>query len=570
MIGKGRFSIMAMWKNMKLRQKFISTLVVMATLVVVLLGIAYASFMKMGSLMNGFGSTGFVCLKDELSLRKDIQTINKRLLLTIYESDTTKPDDTKADFDERFAKMDSQITELGNLMGNKSLTDPLASAMETLKTDAYAIIDQVSAGDLDAAKTAYDDGFNAKTSENFVSALGAVGDQVEKEADDTIALGQEITTRMSVILVVLAVVVIVFCIIIFMRLASGITQGVTAVQKIVGKLEEGDFDVQVDTSKYGKDEIGDMVRDVKKMSEQTQQVIADICYVLGNMANGNFAVKSQVEDAYVGDYKEIIEAYGKINSSLADIFINMNQVAGQVQSGSQQIADGSMALSQGATEQASTLEEISATIQNLSQKVKENAASAKEVEQFSANVATKIADENEKMSQVSDAMKEIENKSNQIENIIKAIDDIAFQTNILALNAAVEAARAGAAGKGFAVVADEVRNLAGKSADAAKETSDLIESAIQAIQHGSKMVIDSAKSLNEVKENSDQSKLKVAEIADAMQREAKSIAELTTGLEQISQVVQQNSATAEESSASSQELSDHAATLKGMVDKITC
>ena len=202
--------------------------------------------------------------------------------------------------------------------------------------------------------------------------------------------------------------------------------------------------------------------------------------------------------------------------------------------------------------------------------MKENAASAKEVEQFSANVATKIADENEKMSQVSDAMKEIENKSNQIENIIKAIDDIAFQTNILALNAAVEAARAGAAGKGFAVVADEVRNLAGKSADAAKETSDLIESAIQAIQHGSKMVIDSAKSLNEVKENSDQSKLKVAEIADAMQREAKSIAELTTGLEQISQVVQQNSATAEESSASSQELSNHAATLKGMVDKITC
>ncbi|MDY6307155.1 MAG: hypothetical protein SPL71_03725, partial [Oribacterium sp.] len=94
---------MAMWKNMKLRQKFISTLVVMATLVVVLLGIAYASFMKMGSLMNGFGSTGFVCLKDELSLRKDIQTINKRLLLTIYEPDTTKPDDTKADFDERFA-----------------------------------------------------------------------------------------------------------------------------------------------------------------------------------------------------------------------------------------------------------------------------------------------------------------------------------------------------------------------------------------------------------------------------------------------------------------------------------
>jgi methyl-accepting chemotaxis protein len=173
------------------------------------------------------------------------------------------------------------------------------------------------------------------------------------------------------------------------------------------------------------------------------------------------------------------------------------------------------------------------------------------------------------MARVQDAMKEIEDKSNQIENIIKAIDDIAFQTNILALNAAVEAARAGAAGKGFAVVADEVRNLAGKSADAATETSTLIQSAIEAIHKGSKMVGSAAHELDEVKDNAIKSKELVASIANEMQKEAESISEITTGLEQISQVVQQNSATAEESSASSNELNDHATLLKDMVAKIT-
>jgi methyl-accepting chemotaxis protein len=291
-------------------------------------------------------------------------------------------------------------------------------------------------------------------------------------------------------------------------------------------------------------------------------------HILGQMAKGNFAEKLQHPEVYVGDTSPIKAGFEQISKNLAGIFANMNQVAAQVKTGSEQIANGSMALSQGATEQASTLEELSATISTLNDKVRENAKAAINVENFSADVADKITKENEQMLRVQDAMKEIEAKSNQIENIIKAIDDIAFQTNILALNAAVEAARAGAAGKGFAVVADEVRNLAGKSADAAAETSTLIEAAINAINNGSKMVVSAVASLNEVKDNSVKSKELVAAIAEEMQREAQSISEITTGLEQISQVVQQNSATAEESSASSSELNDHASVLKNMVDRI--
>jgi methyl-accepting chemotaxis protein len=335
------------------------------------------------------------------------------------------------------------------------------------------------------------------------------------------------------------------------------------------RMKNGDYSIEFDLSNVGNDELGQMLRNMGTMTEGLKVLIQDVSRILTAMASGNFAMRVQNPEVYVGDTVEIREGFDKISNQLADMLSSMNRVAHQVSSGSEQIANGAMALSQGTTEQASTLEELSATVSVLNDKIKESAVAAKDVEDFSAGVAEKVSAENEQMQLVKKAMEEIEDKSNQIENIIKAIDDIAFQTNILALNAAVEAARAGAAGKGFAVVADEVRNLAGKSAEAAAETSGLIESAIQAIRNGSRMVVSAAAALNEVKDNSVKSKELVAQIAEEMQNEARAIAEITTGLEQISQVIQQNSATAEKSSQSSEELNGHANVLRDMVDKMT-
>lgn len=176
---------------------------------------------------------------------------------------------------------------------------------------------------------------------------------------------------------------------------------------------------------------------------------------------------------------------------------------------------------------------------------------------------------NEKMDGLVEAMGNISSSSDETKKIIKTIEDIAFQTNILALNAAVEAARAGAAGKGFAVVADEVRNLASKSAEAAKNTTRLIESTVEAIEHGNSLVSDVADSMNSVAEAAGRVAQLNVEITEASKKSADSITQVTVGIEQISGVVQNNSATAEESAAASEELSGQAQMLKSLVAEFT-
>lgn len=556
-------------KNWKMRQKFLATIGFIAVMVFILVGFFFSGFLKMSSMVESFGDVQYVNMNAQMSMRKDIQTINKRLLLTIYVSDQNKPEDTKADFDERFEEMQGNITTIGKTLNNDELISTLQEEFEQLKTDSYKIIDMVSSGDVKGAREFYNNGFNDKTSEEFVSALSAVGKLCDEQATGMLSEASRLTRNIVIFMIVMVAVSFVISMVVFMMLANYITRNLKTASDAMERMKNGDYNIEFDLSNVGNDELGQMLRNMGTMTDGLKVLIQDVSRILTAMAGGNFAMRVQNPEVYVGDTEEIREGFDKISNQLADMLSSMNRVAHQVSSGSEQIANGAMALSQGTTEQASTLEELSATVSVLNDKIKESAVAAKDVEDFSAGVAEKVSAENEQMQLVKKAMEEIEDKSNQIENIIKAIDDIAFQTNILALNAAVEAARAGAAGKGFAVVADEVRNLAGKSAEAAAETSGLIESAIQAIRNGSRMVVSAAAALNEVKDNSVKSKELVAQIAEEMQNEARAIAEITTGLEQISQVIQQNSATAEKSSQSSEELNGHANVLRDMVDKMT-
>lgn len=293
--------------------------------------------------------------------------------------------------------------------------------------------------------------------------------------------------------------------------------------------------------------------------------VSEISEILAHISDGNLTVQTQAN--YMGDFIAIKNSLTNITLSLSEVMGDIGQAADQVASGSRQVSDGSQTLSQGSTEQASAIQELTASITEIASQTKQNAINANQANELATAARVNAEKGNKHMKAMLGSMEEINQSSANISKIIKVIDDIAFQTNILALNAAVEAARAGQHGKGFAVVAEEVRNLAARSAQAAKETTELIEGSIDKVQGGSKIANETANALIEIVDGVEKAAELVAGIADASNEQASGIAQINKGIEQVSQVVQNNSATAEESAAASEELSGQAEMLKEMVAK---
>ena len=348
------------------------------------------------------------------------------------------------------------------------------------------------------------------------------------------------------------------------RVASGIANPVRDMSDRIQLLSEGDLTSDISVIDR-KDEIGTLNQSLINTVNFLREYITEISAVLGKISNGELNV--EIEKEYIGDFVSIKDSMEKIAASLTDTMIEIKNRSDQVAIGSDQVSSGAQALSQGATEQASSIEQLSASIIEISDQVRSNAVNANNATSLVESVGKEIDRSNIHMQEMIRAISEISDKSAQIGRIIKTIDDIAFQTNILALNAAVEAARAGAAGKGFAVVADEVRNLAGKSAQAASETTELIESSISAVLNGTRIADETAESLSSVVTGASKITSLMQDISKASNEQANSIGQVTQGIEQISGVVQTNSATAEESAAASEELSAQAQLLNSLVSK---
>ena len=304
---------------------------------------------------------------------------------------------------------------------------------------------------------------------------------------------------------------------------------------------------------------------LNKTIENIRSYVSEISVVLAEIGKGN--LDQAITADYKGDFVEVKDSLNNIISSLAKTMEEINDAAEQVNAGGRQVSDGSQALSQGSTEQASAIQQLTASIAEVAAQTKQNATNARQANQLAVEAKDHAEKGNNQMGQMLDSMVRINESSSNISKIIKVIDDIAFQTNILALNAAVEAARAGQHGKGFAVVAEEVRNLAARSANAAKETTDLIEGSVVKVQQGTKIANETASALKEIVEGIEKAADLVGKIADASNEQATGISQINKGIEQVSQVIQNNSATAEQSAAASEELSSQAEMLKEMVGR---
>jgi methyl-accepting chemotaxis protein len=270
---------------------------------------------------------------------------------------------------------------------------------------------------------------------------------------------------------------------------------------------------------------------------------------------------------YKGEYAKMKENINTVVQNLDNSMSQVSEAVSQVTSARSQISSGAQSLAEGANEQASSLEEVSSSLEEMASMTKQNADNSNQAKLLATEARTAANEGDASMKRMAEAIQQIKTSSDNTAKIIKSIDDIAFQTNLLALNAAVEAARAGEAGKGFAVVAEEVRNLAMRSAEAAKNTANMIEESVKNADGGVKITEEVAKSLGQIVDRISKVGDLIAEIAAASGEQAQGIEQVNTAVAQMNQVTQENAANSEESASAAEELSSQATELASMVNE---
>ncbi len=323
------------------------------------------------------------------------------------------------------------------------------------------------------------------------------------------------------------------------------------------------------TSFYGRtDEIGMIAQTIHHVCECLRKTIEDVGRILGEMADGNIAVDVTINEAYyIGDFKILLDSLKSIRTHLTDVMRDIAHIASQVNHGANQVSAGARELSQGTAQQRDSISGLVANITDITAQIQNSATRCGNASDLVARATNFAAEADAKMEQLTVATRNVDRSSTQIVSIIKTIEDIAFQTNILALNASVEAARAGAAGKGFSVVSEEVRNLAGRSSEAAQNTSDLISRSIQDVKTGTQSTDQAISAMQVINECIQSIKTLMDEIALASVQQSDMIVSVENRVKVVSEVIQANSEAAEKSATISNELTTQARTLNQLISQ---
>lgn len=549
-------------KNLKIRTKLLVTFMLIILLFIGTVAVATTGLKQNAAKYSQFYNVGYQITNKVMNMRRGLQIIVKDLTFITIEDDASKIEVYMADMQKEL----DGLQENGNwLFDNFTGDTELLNSFATYITEAVEMQDTV-------IKTAQTDNEKAQDMlldeyqplvEEAVNTLIQISAVAEQNAETDYLNTVSMQDMLEALLLGMAGGALVITLVLSTYLTSAITRPLRELEKSAEKIVGGNFDFSI--TYQSRDELGKLADAFRNMTVILESVISDASRLLSEMADGNFDVRTNAEDNYVGSFQSLLSSIRKLNRGLSSTLGQINASADQVAAGAGQVSDGAQALSQGATEQASAVEELASTIAGISSQVKDTAENAAVARKQSNTAEDEVETCNKQMQEMMNAMEEITRTSNQIGNIIKTIESIAFQTNILALNASVEASRAGTAGKGFAVVADEVRSLAGKSTEASKDTAELIESSIKAVNRGTEIANSTAKSLVKVVEGVRTVSTKVDMIAAAAEEQAGAVEQVTVGVDQISSVVQTNSATSEESAAASEEMSGQAQMLKNLV-----
>ncbi len=506
--------------NMKIRAKLIGCFIILAIFTGIVGTVGVSNMSAINNKSENMYNNNFLPAQDLTTIQTALQNVRANQLLAVYEKDPSK-------FQMRFDEINKLVQNSNELLikyestiqndeENRTLYANVMNSLASYRNVRDENLEMIKSQRYDEALAMLNKVTEARVKTD--EELQRLVDYNTKLAKETVQENAANFKSQTTIMIIVILISIGFAISLGLIVANIISKQLKLLVGVADKIADGDLDVTIDIDT--KDEVG----------------------ILG-------------------------QAFKRMVYSTSNVMSNISTAAEQVAAGSNQVSDSSIALSQGTTEQASSIEELTASLEEISSQTKLNAQNANQANVLAENAKSNAVQGNDQMKGMLKAMEEINESSSNISKIIKVIDEIAFQTNILALNAAVEAARAGQHGKGFAVVAEEVRNLAARSANAAKETTDMIEGSIKKVEGGTKIARDTAEALNEIVNGVEKVANLVNDIAVASNEQATGIAQINQGIMQVSQVVQTNSATSEESAAASEELSGQAELLKEMVGK---
>ncbi len=484
----------------------------------------------------------------------------REMLLT---DDTAKIADLKEEINSSLDSITEQIAVFKKTHGTSDgLADQYESAFEDWFQIASKVMDEVDQGDTEAARQTI---LNECTPalEKLVSVVLNIDSTIATQRQEAEAHTMTMLQFFFFATLAAFVVALAMALYIAFRTTKLLTKTVEKAKDAVSELSRGNLKAHMDYE--GANEFGELAEKMNFSFQELSKYVNAIDYGMGEFSKGNFTCTCSVQ--FIGDFAHIQQSIEHFQEKMRNVLEELEVSSSQVSAGADQVADGAQALAQGATEQASSVEQLSASITDVSNRITDTADFSQKANKLGKEAGETVSRGKEEMSHLLASIQDIAEASNNIQSIIKVIDDIAFQTNILALNAAVEAARAGNAGKGFAVVADEVRSLAQKSADAAKETTQLIKNSLEHVSRGEEIAHRTDAAFNDVATAAQDILDMIEKIAQASNEQADSISQISVGIDQISSVVQTNSATSEESAAASEELSGQAGVMKNLLDQ---
>ncbi len=515
-----------------------------------------------GFAQGDIGKAMFEFADSRSSLRAAIGYDNADAISTVVQ----QHNENKVLFEEYFAIVENTIV---SEEGRKTY-DAICSELDAYWALDQQIMDLGATTDRELCKQAQDIAL-----EDLAPAYNSIYSKLESLLNVKVAEGNQLSTKLSVaglILSIAIVVVIAASLTLSTKIGRTIAKGIAApLGKLGNRLKTfsaGDLTSPFPLVETG-DEVEHMEKDATEMANNLNVIIHDISEVLGEMAGGNYAVKSKQAQKYTGDFQKLYESMRGLRDQMVETLTSIGDVSSQVSSGSGDLADASQTLAEGATEQTNAVMELHTTISEITSTMEMSAQSADESYAKAQLYADKADNSREEMNSMMAAMERINAASNRIGDIISEIESIASQTNLLSLNASIEAARAGESGRGFAVVADQIRVLANQSAKAAVDTRELIEGSIREVSDGNRAAENAANAIgfvvDGIKQIADFSK----NLKTMVQDQTEAMRQAERGINQISEVVQSNAATAQEASATSQELSAQATILNGLIGQFS-